>query len=68
VIAGVFASADPVAARGRLIRTLGARQGLEVPSVASLAQDARGFLSIGSVGGLLRYDGRRSVASRPRCS
>ena len=58
VITCVVASVTPVGARGRLIRTLDARQGLEVLSVASLAQDARGFLWIGSVGGLLRYDGQ----------
>jgi hypothetical protein len=58
VISCLLASATTVVARGRLIRTLDARQGLDVPSVASLAQDARGFLWIGSVGGLMRYDGQ----------
>ena len=42
-------------ARGRLVRPL---DGLAVPAVSSLAQDARGFVWIGSVGGLQRYDGQ----------
>ncbi len=58
VIACLIASATPVEARGRLIRMLDARQGLKVPGVMSLAQDTRGFLWIGSIGGLLRYDGQ----------
>jgi hypothetical protein len=57
VVACVLASA-PAAARGRLARILDARDGLAAPSIASLAQDPRGFLWIGSVGGLLRYDGQ----------
>ncbi len=57
VIACLLASASALA-RGRLIRLLDARQGLAVPSVTSLAQDSRGFLWIGSIGGLQRYDGQ----------
>lgn len=52
-------------ARERLIRPLDARHGLAVQTVNSLAQDARGFLWIGTVGGLSRYDSRevRRVAA-----
>ena len=40
-----------------LIRRLDSRDGVDVPWSSSLAQDARGFLWIGTPGGLLRYDG-----------
>lgn len=65
VIACVLAGTTPVAARGRLIRMLDARQGLAVPSISSLAQDASGFLWIGSIGGLLRYDGQELLRIAP---
>jgi ligand-binding sensor domain-containing protein len=71
MITCLLASTAPAGARGRLVLVLNARQGLDVPSVTSIAQDARGFLSIGSVGGLLRYDGQesrihmRDVPARP---
>ncbi|HEX9893060.1 MAG TPA: two-component regulator propeller domain-containing protein [Gemmatimonadales bacterium] len=45
------------AAQQRLIRIYDQQQGLAVPFVTSLAQDAAGFLWIGTVAGLVRYDG-----------
>jgi signal transduction histidine kinase/ligand-binding sensor domain-containing protein len=44
-------------AQQRLIRFYDQQQGLEVPYVTSLAQDAAGFLWIGTIAGLVRYDG-----------
>lgn len=52
----VSALASAAEARQRLIRPLDARHGPAVQAT-SLAQDARGFLWIGTVGGLSRYDG-----------
>jgi signal transduction histidine kinase/ligand-binding sensor domain-containing protein len=57
-IACLCASVTSVAARARRVRTMDAQHGLSVPSISSLAQDVRGFLWIGSVGGLRRYDGQ----------
>ena len=49
----------PAVASGqqRLIRFYDQQQGLAVPYVTGLAQDAAGFLWIGTVAGLVRYDG-----------
>lgn len=41
----------------RLIRFYDQQQGLSAPYVTGLAQDAAGFLWIGTVAGLVRYDG-----------
>ena len=40
-------------------RTYGPEQGLTDPAISCLAQDAAGFLWIGTENGLLRYDGSR---------
>lgn len=45
------------AAQERLARRLGVGDGLSVPNVFSLAQDSTGFLWVGTVDGLYRYDG-----------
>jgi signal transduction histidine kinase len=49
----------PVDARAitRLVRRYDERDGLSVSEVAALAQDARGFIWIGTVGGVVRFDG-----------
>src|SRR5687768_4388177 len=41
----------------RVQRQFNASTGLEVSTVFSLAQDADGFIWIGTAGGLVRYDG-----------
>lgn len=49
--------AGPAVSQQRLIRTYDARDGLSSPTVFSLAQDSTGFLWVGTIGGLYRYDG-----------
>lgn len=49
----------PLSAQARVIHTLAAARGLEVPPVWSLAQDREGFLWSGAEGGLFRFDGHR---------
>jgi signal transduction histidine kinase len=49
---------SPARAQDRLIRRYGEADGLRVGSVQRLAQDSTGFLWIGGVGGLRRWDGR----------
>lgn len=46
-------------ARERLVRVLDARNGLPTASVYAVAQDRAGFIWIGTIGGLLRYDGHQ---------
>lgn len=58
----LWAGVEPLAAQDRLTRSFDARDGLAAPTVFSLAQDSTGFLWIGTVGGLYRYDG---VEMRP---
>lgn len=53
----VASSALPASADHRFFRTLEVEDGLDVPDVRSLAQDGAGFLWIGTVGGLHRFDG-----------
>src|SRR5262245_42655416 len=58
--------APPCEAKERLQRRFDQRDGLPVAEV-TLAQDSRGFIWIGSAGGLVRWDGqemRRWVESR----
>ncbi len=50
-------AAAPVAGQQRLARFYDQHQGLPAPSVTALAQDAAGFLWIGTVAGVVRYDG-----------
>lgn len=45
------------AGQDRLVRRFGPAEGLYVGDVRSLAQDSLGFLWIGTVGGLFRWDG-----------
>ncbi|HYE96840.1 MAG TPA: two-component regulator propeller domain-containing protein [Rubricoccaceae bacterium] len=52
-----LAFAGPAPAQERHVRLFAAEAGLSAPGVRSLAQDAAGFLWIGTVGGLYRYDG-----------
>ncbi|HEX3474448.1 MAG TPA: hypothetical protein VHT91_05370 [Kofleriaceae bacterium] len=47
-----------VLARSRLIRQLDAFAGLHAPRIGALAQDAHGFLWIGSPAGIERFDGQ----------
>lgn len=51
------ASARPTAGAHRFFRTFDVEDGLDVPDVRSLAQDTAGFLWIGTLGGLYRFDG-----------
>src|SRR5437660_862882 len=55
--AGVALWCGVADARGHLVRPIDARNGLELRAISSLAQDDRGFLWIGTHGGLQRYDG-----------
>lgn len=41
----------------RVVRSYDERDGLTVAEVAALAQDSRGFIWIGTIGGLTRFDG-----------
>ncbi len=45
----------------RLVREFGTDEALPVPFIKTLAQDAEGFLWIGTGAGLVRYDGREMV-------
>jgi signal transduction histidine kinase/ligand-binding sensor domain-containing protein len=47
----------PASGQDRLIRRFGSVDGLQIGSVQKLAQDDRGFLWIGGVSGLRRWDG-----------
>jgi ligand-binding sensor domain-containing protein len=49
--------APVMTARERVHRLFDQTSGLVVPTVFSLAQDAEGFIWIGTAGGLVRYDG-----------
>jgi signal transduction histidine kinase len=55
----VLAALAPADAQAitRLVRRYDERDGLAVSEIAELAQDARGFLWIGTVGGVVRFDG-----------
>lgn len=68
LITGVVA-ATPLTGQDRLARRFDARDGLTTPTVLSLAQDSTGFVWIGTVGGVYRYDGvevRRRASARIR--
>lgn len=45
------------AGQQRLVRIYDQQQGLPAPAITALAQDAAGFLWIGTVAGVVRYDG-----------
>ena len=53
----VAAGASPAAAQQRLVRLYDQQQGLPAPQVTALAQGGAGFLWIGTIAGLIRYDG-----------
>jgi signal transduction histidine kinase/ligand-binding sensor domain-containing protein len=64
IIGGV--SAHPVAAAGNLVvRTLSIAEGLPHPAVYAIARDPFGFLWLGTLEGLARYDGYGFVVYRP---
>lgn len=50
--------AAPVAAVQRVVRVFDEQSGLTISETFSIAQDARGFIWVGTVGGLFRFDGR----------
>lgn len=59
LLAAILApGAGPLLARERFVRIYDEREGLAVAEIADLAQDARGFIWIGTIGGLVRFDGR----------
>ncbi len=60
-IAAGLAAPAPAAAKERLVRHLGAEDGLRPERVSAIAQDEAGFLWLGTGGGLVRYDGERVV-------
>lgn len=65
--AAVLAASSPLAAQERLDRRFDVRDGLTTPTVLGLAQDSTGFVWIGTVGGVYRYDGvevRRRASAR----
>ncbi len=49
--------APVVGATERLVNRFDTRHGLPVTQISSLAQDSRGFIWIGTLGGLVRFDG-----------
>lgn len=57
-LAAMLLLAAPSAARQRVLRVFDEKDGLAVSEVQELAQDAQGFLWIGTTGGLVRFDGR----------
>lgn len=50
-------TASPALALERVVRTYDERDGLTVAETCELAQDSRGFLWIGTIGGVTRFDG-----------
>ncbi len=58
VVALLALRAPLLLARERFVRVYDERDGLAVSEIADLAQDARGFIWIGTIGGLVRFDGR----------
>ena len=58
LVLGIAAAAAEPPGRSQF-RTYGPEQGLTDPAISCLAQDAAGFLWIGTENGLLRYDGSR---------
>src|SRR6185369_11672562 len=50
-------AAAPARAVERVVRTYDERDGLAVSEVHDIAQDAHGFIWIGTTGGLFRFDG-----------
>ncbi|NIQ59367.1 MAG: hypothetical protein GWN71_40260, partial [Gammaproteobacteria bacterium] len=51
------ALASPLTGQDRLVRRFDSRNGLAAVTVFSLARDSTGFLWVGTVGGLYRFDG-----------
>lgn len=56
--AATLCAAQTAAAHDRLMRRIGAQDGLSPQAVTAVAQDERGFVWIGTPAGLHRYDGR----------
>src|SRR5687767_950049 len=56
-IAAGFADAIPAAAKERLVRQLGRDLGTPPQQVSRIVQDPTGYLWLGTVAGLFRYDG-----------
>src|SRR5690349_8395371 len=54
-----LAVASPIPARAvqRFVRVFDEQNGLTISEVQSLAQDTRGFVWVGTVGGIFRFDG-----------
>jgi ligand-binding sensor domain-containing protein len=57
IVVIVVLGATKSSARERVQRRFDQTSGLVVSTVFSLAQDAEGFIWIGTAGGLVRYDG-----------
>ncbi len=56
-VAALLLAAPSAFAREHLLRMLDSRRGLEIAWVTGIAEDDRGFLWMGTTGGLKRYDG-----------
>lgn len=65
VLAVVLCLAFPAMAVERSVRVYDERDGLTVSETCELAQDSRGFLWIGTIGGLTRFDGSEMRAWAP---
>ncbi len=57
LVLSALAAVGDLAGQDRLVHRFDARHGLTTSTVLSLAQDPTGFVWIGTVGGLYRYDG-----------
>lgn len=58
LIALTLAAAPRARAAERVVRVFDEQQGLQVSEISALAQDSSGFVWIGTIGGLFRFDGR----------
>ncbi|MFN8547185.1 MAG: histidine kinase [Candidatus Eisenbacteria bacterium] len=65
ILAGIGALFSPARAAERLVQRLDERAGLHVSETCLLEQDSRGFIWIGTIGGLVRFDGTEMRAWAP---
>ncbi len=64
-VALAAALASPASAAERLFQRFDERDGLRVAETCDLAQDADGFIWVGTIGGLFRFDGGEMRAWEP---
>lgn len=58
LLAGTVANANPVRGARRVVRHYDEMRGLPISETSCLAQDSLGFLWVGTIGGVFRFDGR----------